>query len=83
MLKVGEGSTHIKELAVSLGREERERENQRRAPSLFFHHLISYILHTSTHTPTIHSQPLNPEDYIAVGLAMCYKINDGGKLDGM
>jgi len=29
------------------------------------------------------AQPLHPEDYIAVGLAMCYKINGGGKLDGM
>lgn len=28
------------------------------------------------------SQALHPEDYIAVGLAMCYKINSGGKLDG-
>ena len=27
-------------------------------------------------------QPLNPEDYIAIGLAKCFKLNDGGKLDG-
>ncbi|TFJ84094.1 hypothetical protein NSK_004567 [Nannochloropsis salina CCMP1776] len=40
VLQVGEGSTHVKELAA-----------------------------------------LNPEDYVAIGLAMCYKINDGGKLD--
>ena len=27
-------------------------------------------------------QPLNGEDYIAVGLAKCFKLNEGGKLDG-
>lgn len=77
MLKVGEGSTHVKELVVSLVQGEKETC----ALSLFSS--FSHISHTFIYLSINHTQPLNPEDYVAVGLAMCYKINDGGKLDGM
>lgn len=71
---VGEGSTHVKPLAVRGSRFI----DITSIPKLIY---TSSPLTTTSHVPTS-KQPLNPEDYIAIGLAKCFKLNDGGKLDG-
>jgi hypothetical protein len=79
VVNVGEGSTHVKELAVSLNDRGGMSGAVVPPPQARF-----LDIHPSALLPLYppFAQPLHPEDYIAVGVAMCYKINGGGKLDG-
>lgn len=71
---VGEGSTYVAELRVSSSLDDppphRPGEAHRHRDTL-----------TAPASSCIRAQALDPEDYIAVGLAQCFSLNSDNKLD--